>query len=141
MFNVIDTKSNDTQIQTIYEPKELVKALEDTLSYYKKQTTNALIEASKTREEVIAEIQNAYAEENARLKEKLKFAFGFFSSEKELDAWRAFCKKHEECRCKYKIDGGKMPYIIPYGTGIGQCVTAVCQVCGEKEDITDMDVW
>ena len=133
MFHVINTESND--MQTIYKPKELVKALEDTLSYYEKQTTNALTEASKTREEVIAEI------ENARLKEKLKFAFGFFSSEKELDAWRAFCKKHEECRCKYKIDGGKMPYIIPYGTGIGQCVTAVCQVCGEKLDITDMDVW
>lgn len=139
MFNIINTESND--IQTIYEPKELVKALKDTLSYYEKQTTNALTEANKTREEVITEIQNAYAEENARLKEKLKFAFGFFNSEKELDAWHAFCKKHVECGHQYKINGGKMPYIIPYETGIGQCVTAICPVCGEKLDITDIDVW
>lgn len=139
MFHIINTESND--MQTIYEPKELVKALKDTLSYYKEQTTNALTEASKTREEAIAEIQNAYAEENARLKEKLKFAFGFFNSEKELDAWRTFCKKHAECGHQYKINGGKMPYIIPYETGIGQCVTAICPVCGEKLDITDIDVW
>jgi len=139
MFHIINTESDD--MQTIYEPKELVKALKDTLSYYKEQTTNALTEASKTREEVIAEIQNAYAEENARLKEKLKFAFGFFSSEKELEAWRAFCKKHAKCSQQYKINSGKMPYIIPYEIGIGQCITAVCPACGEELNITDIDVW
>ena len=105
MFHAINTESND--IQAIYEPKELVKALKDTLSYYEKQTTNALTEASKTREEVITEIQNAYAEENARLKEKLKFAFGFFSSEKELDAWRAFCKSTQNVVINIKLMAGK----------------------------------
>lgn len=139
MFHIINTESDD--MQTIYEPKELVKALKDTLSYYKEQTTNALTEASKTREEVIAEIQNAYAEENAQLRENLRFSYGFFSSEKELNAWRAFCERHEKSRLRTKISGGKMPYVIPYGTGVGQCVTAVCQVCGEKEDITDTSAW
>ena len=102
---------------------------------------NARALANKTREEVAAAIENQYAEENKLLKEQLRFSFGQFSSEKELNAWKTFVKKHESCRLQTKHDGGKMPYIIPYGTGIGQQVTAVCQVCGAREDITDTSVW
>ena len=139
MFYSIDTVTGETT--PIYTPKELVKQLEDTLTYFQQDMMNARALANKTREEVAAEIKNQYAEENKLLKEKLRFSFGQFSSEKELNAWKTFVKKHESCRLQTKYDGGKMPYIIPHGTGIGQQVTAVCQVCGAQEDITDISVW
>ena len=139
MFYSIDNVTGDTK--KIYSPNELTQMLNDTFTYYQQETVNARAQANKTHDEVAANIQNKYAEENAHLKEKSKFSYGFFSSEKELEAWRAFCVKHEKCRLQSKHDGGKMPYIIPYGTEVGQRVTAVCQVCGEKENITDTSVW
>lgn len=139
MFYTIDTVTGETK--TIYTPKELVKQLEDTMTYFQQEMMNARALARKTQEEVAAEVENQYAEENKLLKEKLQFSFGQFNSKKELNAWKTFIKKHESCRLQTKYDGGKMPYIIPYGTGIGQCVTAVCQVCGAREDITDTSVW
>lgn len=139
MFYSIDNVTGDTK--KIYSPNELTQMLNDTFTYYQQETVNARAQASKTHEEVAAEIQNKYVEENAQLRENLRFSYGFFSSEKELNAWRTFCERHEKCRLRTKISGGKMPYVIPYDTGVGQCVTAVCQVCGEKENITDTSVW
>ena len=40
-----------------------------------------------------------------------------------------------------KINGGKSPYLIPNNTGIGTILHVKCQICGEEEDITDMEVW
>ena len=79
--------------------------------------------------------------ENESLKQRLSLSYGQFSSEKELKAFNAFSKKHEKCRAKFRADNGRAPYIIPYGTGLGTCVTAVCPVCGEKKEITDISVW
>ena len=79
--------------------------------------------------------------ENESLKQRLSLSYGQFSSEKELKAFKAFSKKHAKCRANFKADNGRAPYIIPDGTGLGTCVTAVCPVCGEKKEITDISVW
>ncbi len=139
MFYSTDFVTGETK--KIYSPKELVKQLEDTLTYFEQDMMNSRALANKTREEVKAEIENQYAKENSDLKEQLHLSYGQFSSKKELNNWKNFIKEHEPCRLKTKIDGGKMPYIIPYGTGIGQVVTAVCQVCGARKDITDSTCW
>ena len=83
----------------------------------------------------------ALRNENEILKQRLSLTYGQFSSEKERNAFKGFSKKHEKCRVNFKADNGRVPYIIPYGTGLGTCVTAVCPVCGEKKEITDISVW
>ena len=100
-----------------------------------------LEESQKTREEIAAEIKNEHDEENQYLKNELRYSVARLNSDKELEAWNRFVEKHEPCRLKRKIDGGKIPYITQYGTGIGICTKAHCQVCGESEDITDSEVW
>ena len=79
--------------------------------------------------------------ENEDLKQRLSLSYGQFSSEKESKAFESFYKEHEKCRLNSKADAGRLPYVIPYGTGIGTCVTAVCPVCGEKREITDISTW
>ena len=97
--------------------------------------------ANMTREEIKATAEQLKNKEIEQLKEHQKLVYGSFDYPQEMERWKAFCKEHEKCRLQYKIDGGKMPYIIPYGTGLGCCYTAVCQACGEKEDITYTEGW
>lgn len=133
--------SNDDGLTPIYSADDFAQLVHDNIEFYSNQAARATERANLTEEQVRAKIHNEFEKENARLKERLHFSFGFLSSEKELEAWHNFIEKHNKCRLGKKIDGGKMPYIIPYGTGFGQSVTAVCQVCGEQENITDTSVW
>ncbi len=56
-------------------------------------------------------------------------------SGKEREEYRAFRDRHYES-CKSKS------YIIELsGTGIGECISVQCPVCGEKADITDTSDW
>jgi len=80
-------------------------------------------------------------EKIARLEKQLEMSVGFLNSEKELKAFKRFCKKHVKCQLSAKVNGGKVPYVIFNGTGIGTCKKVVCQVCGEEKDITDISVW
>lgn len=97
--------------------------------------------ATRRNEEIASEIVNGHDAENKRLKDMLRFCVAELYSEKELEAYNAFCEKHMKCRLDTKIHGGMMPYVVQYGTGIGVITKVHCQVCGEEEDITDSDVW
>ena len=44
-------------------------------------------------------------------------------------------------RAESKANGGRRPYLIPTGTGVGVILKVVCPICGESEDITDTEVW
>ena len=94
-----------------------------------------LIESAES--EKINELQH----EIENLNKRLEMSVAELDSEKELKAYKKFCKKHEKCRLSSKVNGGKAPYVIFYGTGLGSCKKVVCQVCGEAEDITDISVW
>lgn len=80
-------------------------------------------------------------EENNRLKDELKFSIGQFFSQRELDDYNAFCKNHIHDRTTSKVNGGKAPYVIQEGTGIGVITKVKCPICGEEKDITDTEVW
>ena len=97
--------------------------------------------ANRDKEIIMAEIRNEHDEENRTLKSILKYSVATLHSDLELERYKKFCEQHEECRLKTKIDGGKMPYVVQYGTGIGVCTKVYCQACGKFEDITDSSVW
>lgn len=97
--------------------------------------------ANRDKEVIMAEIRNENDEENKTLKSILKYSVATLHSDLELERYKKFCEQHEECRLKAKIDGGKMPYVVQYGTGIGVCTKVYCQACGKFEDITDSSVW
>lgn len=97
--------------------------------------------AHRSKEEVAREIQNEYSEENRRIRDELRFSIASLSSELELTRYNAFCKAHDPCRLRSRSDGGKMPYVIQVGTGVGVATKVFCQVCGASEDITDTSVW
>lgn len=96
---------------------------------------------NRDKEIIMAEIRNEHDEENRTLKSILKYSVATLHSDLELERYKKFCEQHEECRLKTKIDGGKMPYVVQYGTGIGVCTKVYCQACGKFEDITDSSVW
>lgn len=127
-------------LKKIYSSKELSQAVLDTISYHEQRAKELADRANKTREEVDQEIKNEFAEENARLKEQLRFSVATLSSEKELRAYNDFVDEHRTCRLT-KATGGKIPYVIQHGHGLGCCTTVFCQVCGASKDITDSSVW
>lgn len=75
------------------------------------------------------------------LKKQLELSVVSLDSEKELKAYKKFCKKHEKCQLSTKANGGKVPYIVLNGTGVGTCKKVICQVCGKEQDITDISIW
>lgn len=80
------------------------------------------------------------------LKERLDLSFGEFASQKELKAFKEFCKKHkhaEQMKGMEHVAGwvAKYPYVIEEATGLGHMVKAVCPICGDKKDITDIRCW
>lgn len=123
------------------EAKKLATEIFDTIMDAEERASAAAERASKKRKEIERDIRNEHDAENRRLKERLRFSVAELNSEKELEAYRDFVKRHEPCRMGLRINGGKIPYVIQYGTGIGIATTVVCQVCGAKEDITDSSIW
>lgn len=64
-------------------------------------------------------------------------------SDKEMLAEKAFRDKHwKMCAepLKSKITGNTYIYELT-GTGIGTCIKITCPICGQSEDITDIDSW
>ena len=133
MFRIADACTGD--IKEIYTPQEITGHVINTLSYYQQELMEARAQARKTREEVAADIKNEYEKENARLKEELRFSFGFLNSEKEVENWNNFIKEHEACRFWYKDISYKKPYIIPYETSLGRIFRAHCPICETTKTI------
>lgn len=124
-----------------YTPQTFAQQVQEIMEHYQARAEQAEKFAAKTRAEIDAAAEQKNQEEIKRLKNNFSLVYGMFDFPQEKERWLAFCKKHEKCRLLPKVDGGKMPYIIPYGTGIGCCYTAVCQACGEKENITYSEGW
>ena len=98
-------------------------------------------ENKKLLEVIPADTNGILLSENKQLRKRLEMSFGEFDSNKELNAYKRFCKKHVKCQLSSKANGGKVPYIVQNGTGVGTCKKVVCQVCGAEEDITDINAW
>lgn len=113
----------------------------DMIADAERRSANAHDLAHQKHAEGVRDVKNEHDAENARLKEDLMFAVAFLHSDKELERYREFILEHEACRLRSKADGGKMPYVVQYSTGIGVCTTVVCQACGATADITDTSIW
>ena len=136
-----ETYSSDDNYQAIYGADDLAALVYDSIHYYQEIASEAAEKANRTLDEAKQIVVNNYADENVQLNARLRLSYGEFNSEKELNAYHDFCKEHEVCRTGKKINGDRIPYIIPTGTGIGIHYDVVCPVCGKQQDITDYDSW
>ena len=125
----------------ILNKKELSTAVENTIEYYEEQNARLYEINKKLKEDAQAIVRAEYEREIANLKERLSFSYGEFASQKEKNAYNDFEQRHMHDRLTSRANGGKAPYLIPTGTGIGTHLEVVCPICGEKEDITDVEVW
>ena len=123
----------------------MVEIPSDTLDEITKPFRERITELEQQNEKLLNDAEsekiNELQHEIENLNKRLEMSVAELDSEKELKAYKKFCKKHEKCQLSSKANGGKAPYVIFYGTGLGSCKTVVCQVCGEKKDITDISVW
>ena len=135
------TMDDNGKWHEVYEADDLSKMLHDTINYYRDIARREKNRGDTTLEEAKKQVENKYAEENKRMEKQLSLAYLIFNSEKEQNAFKEFEQKHKSCRTTNRINSGKMPYIIPYGTGFGTAYTVICPVCGEKQDITDYNAF
>lgn len=127
--------------KTIYNKDELTTMVHNTIEYYE-ETNKRIGEINKKLKEDAQEVVRAeYEQRIAQLEEKLRLSYGEFSTQKEKDAYDDFEKRHMHERATMKAQGGKCPYLIPTGTGIGTNLKVVCPICGAVEDITDLEAW
>ena len=127
--------------KTIYNKDELTAMVHNTIEYYE-ETNKRLGEVNKKLKEDAEEVVRAeYEQRIAQLEEKLRLSYGKFASQKEKDAYDDFSRRHMHQSMELKIQSGKCPFLIPTGTGIGTNLVVVCPICGEKENITDFEVW
>ena len=64
-------------------------------------------------------------------------------SDKEIEAERNFRYRHyEKCALPLNNKSAGNTYIYELtGTGLGTCIKITCPICGQSEDITDIDSW
>lgn len=125
----------------IYNADSFSRLVYDNIKYYQDKAAEATARANKTREEVAAEIENKWEEENKQLKKRLRLSYLEFETENELREYNDFCREHEKCGLDSKINSGKVPYLIPYYHGIGRSLKVVCPICNEHKDIADIGAW
>lgn len=127
--------------KTIYNKDELTTMVHDTIEYYEEANKRIGEVNKKLKEDAKKIVCAEYEQRIAQLEEKLRLSYGEFSTQKEKDAYDDFEKRHMHERLTMKSQGGKCPYLIPTGTGIGTNLKVVCPICGEIEDITDLEAW
>ena len=139
MFHVKDFTSQN--VQTVYNENELSTAVFDTIKYYREENERLKRENKEWHTKALEKANDELKDEIQFLQEKLALSYGEFSSEKEKQAYEQFEEEHMHDRLISKYNGGRTPYLIPTGTGIGTLLKVVCPICGESKDITDMEVW
>lgn len=131
---------NDKLIK-IYEPEEIIEAVTNTVNYYKNRADKLATKNKELHDHAIEMANEELIDTIQALREQLDMSYGFFSSQKEKDAYKDFEQRHMHERLTMKSQGGKAPYLIPTGVGVGTHLEVVCPICGEKENITDTSVW
>jgi hypothetical protein len=126
---------------TIYTKDELVKMMSDSVEWYENRADTLAEQNLQLKLNAIDVVRKDYEDHIKYLQSRLDMSYGEFSSQKEKDAYNDFEQRHMHERLTMKSQGGKAPYLIPTGTGIGTHLEVVCPICGAKEDITDLEVW
>lgn len=139
MFYVSDFTSKN--ITKVYNEEELSAAVFDSIKYYRDRCEELTRKNKELHERALEMANDELKDEIQSLQKRLSMSYGEFSSQKEKNAYEDFERRHMHERLTMKIQGGKCPYLIPTGTGVGTHLEVVCPICGEKENITDMSVW
>ena len=131
----------DGMSTTICSSAELTALVHNTVKYYEEKVE----ERKKKNKQLYADaesiVRKDYEKQINNLKEQLSLSYGSFASQKELEAYRDFEKRHMHDRLTSRYNGGRTPYLIPTGNGIGTVLKVVCPICNESEDITDIGAW
>ena len=126
---------------TICSSAELTELVHNTVKYYEEKVE----ELKKKNKQLYADaesiVRKDYEKQINNLKEQLRLSYGKFSSQKELEAYHDFEKRHMHDRLTSRHNSGRTPYLIPTGNGIGTVLKVVCPICNESEDITDIGAW
>lgn len=139
MFHVADyTSKNFTKV---YNEDELANAVYDSVKYYHERAEELRQRNKELYDDAKKIVDEDLKKENEYLQQQLSMSYGQFSSQKEKDAYNNFELRHMHERLISRAQGGKCPYLIPTGTGIGTILHVKCPICGEEEDITDMEAW
>lgn len=112
--------------------KKFMKALEEIVDYIN-YCEEEKIRYKKTLEEYN---KDAEIQKYKKLLEETRKNSLLIMSENETKAEKSFREKHYK-KCK---NGSTYQYEIT-GTGIGNCISIKCPVCGESQDITDTTTW
>ena len=141
-MNIVQKRYNSNDgIKVIYDSESLANLIKDSVEYYQNESLYYKKLSEKNYDKIKEEVLNEYEEENKQLRQNQELTYLRFNSYKERDAFLNFKKKHEPCRITNRYNGSRLPYLIPYGDGLGLYLTAVCPVCGEKLDITDLETF
>lgn len=125
----------------IYNAKETAEHIFDTITYYEEYNKYLREKNKELHDNAETIVRKEYEEKITQLKKELQLSYGSFASQKELDAYHDFEKRHMHDRLTSRYNGGRAPYLIPTGTGVGTNLKVVCPICGESEDITDIGAW
>lgn len=139
MFHIADyTSKNFTKV---YNEDELANAVYDSVKYYRERAEELQQRNKELYDDAMKIVNDELRDQIQFLQDRLDMSYGSFASQKEKDAYLNFQERHMHERATSRAQSGKCPYLIPTGTGIGTILHVKCPICGEEEDITDMEVW
>lgn len=131
----------DGMSTTICSSDELTDLVHNTVKYYEEKVEKLIEKNKQLYANAESIVRKDYEKQINNLKEQLNLSYGEFASQKEKEAYNEFEKEHMHDRLTSKYNGGRAPYLVPTGTGIGTILKVVCPICGESKEITDISVW
>ena len=131
----------DDTVTKVYSSTELTELVHNTVKYYEEIVEELREKNKQLYTDAESIVKKDYEEQINTFKEQLSLSYGQFASKKEKEAYAEFEKEHMHERLTMKIQSGKAPYLIPTYVGVGTNLEVVCPICGEKKNITDMEVW
>ena len=123
---LIEVKSIEQICQYL---KDVYEVLEEKASYYQQQLSeyNKDVEIQKYKDKI----------------DELYSRSLLLMSDKEAEAEYNFRQRHyEQCALPLNSKSAGSTYIYELtGTGLGTIIKITCPICGQSEDITDIDSW
>lgn len=136
-----DQENGRSRLRHIYNSKEIQQIVADTIDYYETKIEQYKEENAQLHARAEEIVKHEYENKIIQLTNMLNMSYGHFSSDKEKEAYKKFTEEHMHDRLTSKFNSGRAPYLIPTSNGIGTALKVVCPICGEKKDITDIEVW
>lgn len=138
-MRIYDTE--EKRVLEVVDANMLAETVKDTISYYEKKNAELFAENKQLRENALEKVNAELIDTIQSLREDLALSYGQFSSKKEKKAYEDFELRHMHNRLYSRAIDGRVPYLIPTGTGVGTILHVKCPLCGVEEDITDVEAW